>query len=156
GAGPPRLRVRLADRRLVRGGRRAAQGRLVVPAVAVVLAVDPAAVQGDRQVLPGAELIRVGLDARCLNREHVRGMGKYVTELVTRLPQHVPVRWELFADRPDLPFHTPKAGHVSVHVFDCRGYRFHAWEQWALPRKAAQLRVDVLHCPGTRVPWLQR
>lgn len=105
-------------------------------------------------MLPGEAVTCIGLDARCLNRPRLRGMGKYVQELVRRLPNHLPVRWELLADRPDLPFHHP-GENVGVHVFDCRGHRFHAWEQWALPRQATRLGVHLLHCPGTRVPWWQ-
>lgn len=106
-------------------------------------------------MLPRQELIRVALDARCLNREHVRGMGKFAYELITRLDKYLPVAWELLSDRPDLPFHRPPAEGVAIHRFECRGYRFHSWEQWALPRRAKRLGADLLHCPGTRVPWWQ-
>ncbi len=99
--------------------------------------------------------MRIALDARCLNAGHVRGMGKFVRELLTRLPRFLPVRWELLADRPDLPFHAPDTEQAGIHLFECKGYRFHSWEQWALPRRAARLGADVLHCPGTRVPWWQ-
>jgi glycosyltransferase involved in cell wall biosynthesis len=99
--------------------------------------------------------LRLGLDARCLNRQHLRGMGKYATELVERLGNYLPVRFTLLGDRPDLPFHKPRIDEAPVRLFDCRGYRFHSWEQWALPREAARLGVDLLHCPGSRLPWWQ-
>jgi glycosyltransferase involved in cell wall biosynthesis len=65
------------------------------------------------------------------------------------------VEWELFADRPDLPLHLPTAPKLNVHLFECRGYRFHSWEQIALPRRIAKLGVDLLHAPASRLPWWQ-
>src|SRR5437763_7794197 len=101
------------------------------------------------------ELIRVGADARCLNRPHLRGMGKYLSEVIARSCACQAVRWELLADRPDLPLHLPVNAGVTAHVFDCRGYRFHLWEQLALPRRARRCRVDVLHCPASSLPLWQ-
>jgi glycosyltransferase involved in cell wall biosynthesis len=98
--------------------------------------------------------MRVAVDARDLNRAHLRGMGRCLWELVARGVSHG-VRWELLTDRSDLPLHLPDVPGLGVHVFECRGYRFHAWEQWALPRKVAKLGVDLLHGTSMRLPWWQ-
>jgi glycosyltransferase involved in cell wall biosynthesis len=98
--------------------------------------------------------MRVGIDARCLNREHLRGMGKYVHHLV-RLAPAADVRWRLYARRPQAPMHTPGGAAAAVSYFDCPGDRFHAWEQCALPRRAQKDGIDLLHCPASEAPWWQ-
>lgn len=98
--------------------------------------------------------LRVAVDARCLNVEHLRGMGKSLYEFITRTSASGAVEWHLFGERPDLPMHVPDPScHVSV--FETRGYRFAAWEQYSLPAAAARLNVDVLHAPATTAPWWQ-
>lgn len=106
-------------------------------------------------MLPGNELIRVGLDGRALNGEHLRGMGRCLWELIARGARRHAIRWEVLADRPDLPLHLPGGIDVGCRLFEQRGYRFHCWEQWALPRAVARLKVDLLHCPAGRLPWWQ-
>ena len=51
--------------------------------------------------------MRIALDARDLNRPYLRGQGKYVTELVSRIAKRDGIAWELISDRPDLAFHCP-------------------------------------------------
>ena len=98
---------------------------------------------------------RIGVDARCLNVEHLRGMGKYLFEIISRIDRAEHIQWRLFADRPEWPMHVPTAGDLRCDVFELRGYRFRSWEQWGLPRHARRERVDVLHCAGTTLPWWQ-
>jgi glycosyltransferase involved in cell wall biosynthesis len=97
----------------------------------------------------------VAVDARCLNVPHLRGMGKALHELVRGVQRLRPLCWELYADRPDLPFHAPAVEGARVGVVAQRGYRFHAWEQFWLPRRVRRDRPDLLHCPATRAPWWQ-
>jgi glycosyltransferase involved in cell wall biosynthesis len=99
--------------------------------------------------------LHVAVDARCLNTAHVRGMGKALYELIRRTAESGAIRWHLLADRPDLPLHAPPHDHVDYSVFETRGYRLHSWEQWSLPLAARQLRVDLLHAPGTTLPLWQ-
>jgi alpha-1,3-rhamnosyl/mannosyltransferase len=131
------------------------EGAGLVPAWGLGLAVEGDALQENRHVLPRAELMRVGVDARCLNRDRLRGMGKFLSEAVVRAGRLTPIDWQLLADRPDLPFHRPSGDRIDVHLFEMRGHRFHAWEQVALPRSALRLRVDLLHCPASTLPWWQ-
>lgn len=99
--------------------------------------------------------LHVAVDARCLNVPHIRGMGKALFELIRRTATSGAVHWHLFGDRPDIPLTAPQHALVDVSVFETRGYRFAAWEQWSLPRAATRLGVDVLHAPGTTLPWWQ-
>lgn len=98
---------------------------------------------------------RVAVDARSLNTEHLRGIGKSVFEFVKRTAASGAVEWHLLADRPDRPMQVPNPEACAVSVFETRGDRLHAWEQFSLPRRAQQLGVDVLHAPATSMPWWQ-
>jgi glycosyltransferase involved in cell wall biosynthesis len=98
--------------------------------------------------------LRVAVDARCLNTAHLRGMGKSLYELIARTSASGAIEWHLFADRPDRPIHVPNPScHASV--FETRGYRFAAWEQFSLPRAASKARADLLHAPATTAPRWQ-
>ncbi len=99
---------------------------------------------------------RIGLDARCLNTEFVRGIGEYMLPLVARLNQDRAVDWVFYGHRPDLPFHRPTGCEASkVLLRDVPGYRFNTWEQVALPIQAALDRLSLLHCTATTLPWVQ-
>jgi glycosyltransferase involved in cell wall biosynthesis len=98
--------------------------------------------------------LRVALDARCLNTDHLRGIGKSLYEFVNRTSASGAIEWHLLSNRPDLPIHVPDQ-RCQVSVFETRGYRFATWEQFALPRKARKLGVDLLHTPSTSTPWWQ-
>jgi alpha-1,3-rhamnosyl/mannosyltransferase len=82
-------------------------------------------------------------------------MGKYLSEVIARADRNHRVKWELFGDRPDYPFRSPKLKDAAVHVFECRGYRFRTWEQLALPNCCRIIRADVLHSSATTLPWWQ-
>jgi alpha-1,3-rhamnosyl/mannosyltransferase len=99
--------------------------------------------------------LRVAVDARTLNAEHLRGIGKSLYELVKRTCASGAVEWHLLADRPDRPMHVPGDCACEVAIFETKGHRVHAWEQWSLPRAARRLQVDLLHAPATSMPWWQ-
>jgi glycosyltransferase involved in cell wall biosynthesis len=99
--------------------------------------------------------LRIAVDARCLNCSHLRGMGRYVREVITRIRSNSRSEWHLFGDRPDLPFHLSELPGTRKDIFVLRGSRFRTWEQFALPWHAMQENVDVLHCPATAAPWWQ-
>ena len=103
----------------------------------------------------GHDKIRVAVNARPMNRVHLRGMGKYVREVVDRGARSGQVQWMLLADRPDLPFHKPDGDAFELNVFRRQGDRFHRWEQVSLPRNATTWGADVLHCTATSLPWWQ-
>ncbi len=99
--------------------------------------------------------LRVAVDARCLNTPHVRGMGKLLYELIRRTAASGAVQWHLLADRPDRPMSAPTHHNVEGRIFETRGHRVHAWEQWSLPRAARAAGADLLHAPATSAPFLQ-
>jgi alpha-1,3-rhamnosyl/mannosyltransferase len=99
--------------------------------------------------------LRVAIDARCLNVDHLRGMGKAVYQLIKRTAQSGAVQWHLLSDRPDLPLHVPAEVSSNTAIFETPGYRFRTWEQWSLPRRAKQLQIDLLHAPALSMPWWQ-
>lgn len=98
--------------------------------------------------------LRIAVDARCLNVDHLRGMGKALYELIARTSASGAIAWHLFGDRPDRPMQAPDAS-CQVAVFETRGFRFAAWEQYSLPAAAARAGADLLHSPGTTAPWWQ-
>lgn len=101
-------------------------------------------------------MIRIGVDARCLNCDHLRGMGRYVFELLSQMTAIEDPQYRLYADRPDLPFHLPTSMvRASAEEFEMRGWRIQSWEQYGLPRRARRAKVDVLFCPSTTLPWWQ-
>ena len=99
--------------------------------------------------------MHIGVDARCLNTAHVRGMGKALYELVSRTAASGAIKWHLFADRCDQPMTAPAHSNVDYSVFETKGYRIHSWEQWSLPLAARRAGVELLHAPGTTMPWWQ-
>jgi glycosyltransferase involved in cell wall biosynthesis len=99
--------------------------------------------------------LRMAVDARCLNVSHLRGMGKMLYELVRRTAASGAAHWHLLADRPDRPMTAPDEDHVDALIFETKGHRLHAWEQWSLPNAARKLDVDLLHAAGMTAPWWQ-
>lgn len=114
-----------------------------------MMRMSPARRSSDR------ETVRVAVDARCLNVDYVRGMGKCLLELIRHTATSEDVEWHLLSNRPDLPIHTAKAEHLHVSVFEVKGHRFHSWEQIALPWRARGLHADILHGPAMRIPRWQ-
>ena len=109
----------------------------------------------ESKVIRSDPVIRVAVDARGLNRSHLRGMGKYVHELVGRGGRWGRVQWMLSADRPELPLHRPEGEALEWNVSARRGSRFHRWEQITLPRGARRWGAEVLHCACNGLPWWQ-
>jgi glycosyltransferase involved in cell wall biosynthesis len=98
--------------------------------------------------------LKIGLVARCLNTEHVRGMGKYVYELLSHSQHHPEVRWHLFGDDLRYGMVTPPAANLTIDIFPFRGDRFRAWEQLGLPLRLRGMDLNLLHCTeGTLSLW---
>lgn len=98
--------------------------------------------------------LKIGLVARCLNTEHIRGMGKYVFELLSHSKLHPEMHWRLFGDDPRYGMVTPDGANLDAEVFSFRGDRFHAWEQVGLPLRLRQRDVDLLHATeGALALW---
>lgn len=95
----------------------------------------------------------LGLVARCLNTAHVRGMGKYVLELLRHSSEDI--AWHLFADDPRHPLIRPEGTRFTPDVFEFRGDRFRLWEQLGLPLRARRLPLKLLHCTEGALPLWQ-
>lgn len=89
--------------------------------------------------------LNIGLVARCLNTEHIRGMGKYVYELLSHSKNHPEMHWRLFGDDDRHGMVTPPGANLETDVFTFRGDRFRAWEQVGLPLRLRKLDIDLLH-----------
>lgn len=99
--------------------------------------------------------MKIGLDARCLNTTHLRGMGKALIGLLEAAAASPEVMFEAFGERPHTRMHVPDSPQLRSHVWQVRGDRFHMWEQVALPWVAWRRGCDVLHCFGTSAPVWQ-
>jgi glycosyltransferase involved in cell wall biosynthesis len=93
--------------------------------------------------------IRIGIDARCLNASHLRGMGKALLHLLRQRRNNPDIEFILFADEPKNHLQVPNDGFLESRVWEVKGHRFHTWEQIGLPRMASSTRCDILHCFGT-------
>ncbi len=99
--------------------------------------------------------MRIGVVARCLNTAHLRGMGRYVFELLQESTAQRDIEWRLFADDPRHPVATPAAARQETTVFSFRGDRFNLWEQLGLPLRVRGAGLDLLHCTEGSLPWWQ-
>jgi glycosyltransferase involved in cell wall biosynthesis len=90
--------------------------------------------------------LHIGMVARCLNTEHIRGMGKYVYELLAHSQQHPEMRWHLLADDQRYGMVAPPDARTVTDIFPFRGDRFRGWEQLGLPLRVRNLDIDLLHC----------
>jgi glycosyltransferase involved in cell wall biosynthesis len=99
--------------------------------------------------------LKIGLVARCLNTEHVRGMGKYVFELLRQLQDHNDLDWYVFADDINKPMTVPSDARAQTDVFEFKGDRFRLWEQIGLPLRTLKHDVDILHCTESTLPLWQ-
>lgn len=98
--------------------------------------------------------LRVGLVARCLNTEHIRGMGKYVFELLQQSNPQDGLEWYLFGDDYRYGMVAPVDKLSTNDIFSFKGDRFHLWEQLGLPLRTIKRDINVLHCTeGTLSLW---
>lgn len=97
--------------------------------------------------------MKIGLVARCLNTAHVRGMGKYVMELLRNSSDDI--AWHLFADDPRYPLLHPEGPRFTPDIFEFRGDRLRLWEQLGLPLRSRGLPLSLLHCTEGALPLWQ-
>lgn len=99
--------------------------------------------------------LRVGLVARCLNTQHVRGMGRYVYEVLQQSKHEADLEWCLFANNPEKPMVYPPDIPAQADVFEFKGDRFRFWEQLGVPIRCIKRNVDLLHCTESTLPLWQ-
>ena len=103
------------------------------------------------------ETLTIGVDARSLTVDQLRGMGNYLCGMIGALADEPKLAWRFFSDRPDRAFHSPlPADHAApLAAADFPGSRFRLWEQAVLPAQARRLGVDILHCTQNSAPLWQ-
>lgn len=99
--------------------------------------------------------MKVGVVANCLNTPHIRGMGRYVQEILRHASGERAVDWRLYGENPSQPLAVPDGVVAERDVFTFRGDRFHLWEQLGLPMHARRDGIDVLHCTEGSLPRWQ-
>lgn len=99
--------------------------------------------------------LQVGVVARCLNAEHIRGMGRYVQEVVKHSAGDTSFAFTLFGNDRRYPLRLSEKSGIKTDVFEFRGDRLELWEQIGLPRRARCWGIDVLHCSEGTLPWWQ-
>lgn len=97
--------------------------------------------------------MRIGLSSTLIAGAE-SGTGQYLLGLLRALLRHAPEHEVVvFALEPELPifaFARGAARLVGVPAANRQPVRDFAWHQTALPRLAAELRLDVLHVPSHR------
>lgn len=99
--------------------------------------------------------MRLGIVARTLNVQHLRGTGRYVQELLRNTADSGDVHWTAYGHNPSAPFRVPSGWDGTAEVFDFRGDKFQLWEQLGLPWRVRRSGVQLLHCAENTVPIWQ-
>lgn len=83
-----------------------------------------------------------------------RGTAKSLIDLYLTVYCHVRPDWECVLLHRGRGVDDPFAGLANFRqeVFDTWGDRWHRWQRKALPRRAARIGADVLHCPANTGP----
>lgn len=93
--------------------------------------------------------MRIGIDAHFASYE-LRGMGKYVVQLVSGLIQVDEFNEYVIYGQPRM-FPQPN-GRSDVKFRNPGGLPYPVWEQFVLPRWVRQDGVELLHCPANTAP----
>lgn len=99
--------------------------------------------------------LRVGVDARTLNRTHIRGTGRYIFEILRNVKPEDQIEFTAYGNDPSQAMRIPEGTCKDVDVFEFRGHRFEAWEQLGLPLRLRKSRPDLLHCADNHAPVWQ-
>lgn len=87
--------------------------------------------------------LKVGINARILDTQQLRGWSRYTVELVRGLAQRN-VDVVLFSDKT---INTSLVGAENLKVVIRRGLNYSDWEQRILASLCREEDVDILHCP---------
>ncbi len=101
------------------------------------------------------EKISLGIDARVLFRKNIRGMGRYLKNIIEMAPEDFDV--VLYSEgegREFLDIEIPH--HVEVKCFSLRGYRYQLWEQMGIPFYSYTKGHDILFHPASTASFLGR
>jgi glycosyltransferase involved in cell wall biosynthesis len=93
----------------------------------------------------------IGVDARSLLQQEVRGEGKTLLRLYQALERLRP-DWRVRLYGESVPAALPLGDAFTVRTRELPGFRWNTWERIALPLMAALDRVDLLHCSSSSAP----
>jgi glycosyltransferase involved in cell wall biosynthesis len=99
--------------------------------------------------------MRIAIDARSLSASHLRGIGKYLFEILQEGVRHDDLEFVLLSEDPIHPAHRPSGPRIMEWVQPIRGDRFRVWEQLVLPLRAWTIGCDILHAAGMWAPVWQ-
>lgn len=103
---------------------------------------------------PRRDELRVGMVARCLNTPHIRGMGRYVYELLHHSAVDKTVSWRVFGNDERHPVTVPPHQRLDTDVFPFRGDRYELWEQIGVPMRCRASNLSLVHhTEGTLPLW---
>ena len=94
--------------------------------------------------------MRIGIEAQRIFRPNKHGMDIVALETIRHLVRIAPQHTIVVFVRPDADPCLDPAPNLEIH--EVPGLSYPTWEQWALPRAAANAQVDVLHCTSNTAP----
>jgi len=94
--------------------------------------------------------MKIGIEAQRIFRENKHGMDYVVLQEVLQLQQidHENEYYVFVKPGPDRCLKSSR----NVHVVELSAPSYPLWEQWALPRAAEKVGVDLLHCTSNTAP----
>ncbi|MBI4221021.1 MAG: glycosyltransferase family 4 protein [Chloroflexi bacterium] len=100
--------------------------------------------------------VRVGVTARALRDDNLRGFNRYTFNLIRALQHRDDIALRLYTD-PRSPVHPAYREHLAAEVVELDAPRIVIWDQLALPHAAHRDAIDVLHVPTDYgLPWCAR
>ncbi len=97
--------------------------------------------------------ISLGIDGRVLFRKNIRGMGRYLKNIILEAPQEYQIT--IYGEKEfekDFDFST--FSKQKIKTFNFKGYRYQLWEQIGLPFFMLKERHNLFFSPATTAPIL--
>jgi len=94
--------------------------------------------------------MRIGIEAQRIFRQNKHGMDYVVLQEIKEL-QQMDTENEYFVFVAPGPDHCVESTE-NVHIVELKCPTYPLWEQWALPRAAKKVGVDILHCTSNTAP----
>ena len=94
--------------------------------------------------------MKIGIEAQRIFRNNKHGMDYVVLKEILHL-QQTDLRNEYFIFVKPGPDHCVK-DTFNFHVIEVKCQSYPLWEQWALPRAAKSVGVEILHCTSNTAP----
>lgn len=101
--------------------------------------------------------LRIGIVGRCINVPHLRGIGRYIVEILRGIGEESGVAWRVFANDKRYPVSVPPNFQGETDTFRFRGDRFELWEQLGVPLRGIEANCDIIHyTEGVMALWQPR